>query len=97
MNRQRIYRSVCYAAQLISSSVFGQERSPDISAPFVFTPERIVLAKRNAELFEWAKLKVDGLMKRADEAVRQSPSNLDAWFGKTTPTNQCSCPHCDAY
>ena len=97
MNRQRIYRSVCYAVLLFSSSVFGQERSPDISEPFVFTPERIELAKRNAELFDWAKLEVDGLMKRADEAVRQSPSNLDAWFGKTTPTNQCSCPHCDAY
>ena len=64
---------------------------------FVYTPERVERAKKNARLYTWAQDEVDTIMAQANEAVLQSKSALNGWFSKTTPTNQCNCPHCGEY
>ncbi len=91
--RTSLPRRVCLILLLFAPSLIAEEAM----SPFVYTPERVELAKRNAELYGWARSEVEAIMEQADEAVSQSSSALDDWFGETTPTNQCSCPHCDAY
>ena len=67
------------------------------SPPIVYTTERLEWAQANLTAHAWARDLRDDILERADAAARQPPERLAAWFAATTPTNQCSCPHCGAY
>ena len=82
---------------LLSLLVLLPRAATAIPDTVVYTPERVARAHENIARHAWAEAERAAIFELADEASQQSAKDLATWFSVTTPTNQCSCPHCGAY
>ena len=91
---------VVYYSQIIIFSIVTLLLSCDCGfddSPFIYTKNRIDIAKQNIKKYPWAKSVFDSLQQLADDAASIEPSQIPEWISEYTPTRVVDCPVCGTF